>query len=83
MSQSASSLGTIIDLEDLCGYELQAAKKNAQTFAQIYKANNQQEQEAALPSAFDKDTDFSDMTDEEIEEAVKEEANVKEQVITF
>ena len=40
VSQSASSLGTIIDLEDLCGYELQAAKKNAQTFAQVYKTNN-------------------------------------------
>ena len=29
VSQSASSLATILDLEDLCGYELQAAKKAA------------------------------------------------------
>lgn len=36
-----------------------------------------------MPSAFDENTDFSDMTDEEIEEAVKEESNAKEQVITF
>lgn len=82
VSQSSSSLGTIIDLEDLCGYELQAAKKNAQTFAQIYK-NAAETNEADIPSAFDEDTDFSDMTDEEIEEAVKQEANIKEQVITF
>lgn len=33
VSQAASSIGTITDLEDLCGFELQAAKKNAQTFA--------------------------------------------------
>lgn len=29
ITQSASSLGAIIDLEDLCGFELAAAKKNA------------------------------------------------------
>lgn len=33
ITQSASSLGAIIDLEDLCGFELAAAKKNSQTFA--------------------------------------------------
>lgn len=33
VTQAASSIGTIIDLEDVCGFELQAAKKNAQTFA--------------------------------------------------
>lgn len=29
----AASLATILDLEDLCGYELAAAKKNSQTLA--------------------------------------------------
>lgn len=33
VSPAAASIATITDLEDLCGYELQAAKKNAQTFA--------------------------------------------------
>lgn len=68
MSQAASSLATILDLEDLCGFELQAAKKNSQTFAQIYKAS-QNNDEGSVPSAFDTDTDFSSMTDEEIEAA--------------
>lgn len=31
----AASLATILDLEDLCGYELAAAKKNSQTLAQV------------------------------------------------
>lgn len=30
-----TSLSTILDLEDLCGFELAAAKKNAQTLAQV------------------------------------------------
>lgn len=38
ISQSACAIGTILDLEDLCGYELQAAKKNSQTFAQITRS---------------------------------------------
>ena len=87
-----SSLGTIIDLEDLCGYELQAAKKNAQTFAQIYKQKTDKD-EVTLPSAFDEDTDFSKMTDEDtdfskmtdeqIEEAAKQESHQEERVISF
>ena len=35
VSPCASSLATILDLEDLCGYELAAAKKNSQTLAQV------------------------------------------------
>lgn len=82
VTQAASSIGTIIDLEDLCGYELQAAKKNAQTFAQVYKAVPDKDQ-VALPSAFDKDTDFSQMTDEQIEEAAKDESKQEETVVSF
>lgn len=82
VTQAASSIGTIIDLEDLCGFELQAAKKNAQTFAQIYKTVVDKD-EVAIPSAFDQDTDFSQMTDEQIEEAAKEEAKQEEQVVSL
>lgn len=82
VSQAASSIGTIIDLEDLCGFELQAAKKNAQTFAQIYKTVADKD-EVAIPSAFDQDTDFSQMTDEQIEEAAKEESKQEERVVSF
>lgn len=35
VSQMASSLATIIDLEDTCGFEVQAAKKNSQVIAQV------------------------------------------------
>lgn len=44
----ASSLATTIDLEDLCGYELAAAKKNAQTIAQVLQ-NAVNAEEAQLP----------------------------------
>ena len=82
VTQAASSIGTIIDLEDLCGFELQAAKKNAQTFAQIYKTVADKD-EVAIPSAFDQDTDFSQMTDEQIEEAAKTEAQQEERTVSL
>lgn len=79
----AASLATILDLEDLCGYELAAAKKNAQTLAQVLQDSNASNEDVALPSAFDSDTDFSNMTDEEIEAATKEEANDQVQTMSL
>lgn len=38
--QLASSLASTIDLEDLCGFELAAAKKNAQTLAQVLQSSS-------------------------------------------
>lgn len=75
----AASLATILDLEDLCGFELAAAKKNAQTLAQVLQSNGVSNEEVAMPSPFDSGTDFSNMTDEEIEAATKEtiESNVQ------
>lgn len=75
----AASLATILDLEDLCGFELAAAKKNAQTLAQVLQSNSDSNEEVAMPSPFDDNTDFSSMTDEEIEAAAKEtiESNVQ------
>lgn len=66
----ASSLATILDLEDLCSFEIAAAKKNAQTLAQVLQSpSNTDTSDETLPSAFDSGTDFSAMTDEEIESA--------------
>lgn len=73
ISPLTSSLATILDLEDLCSFELAAAKKNAQTLAQVLQSSSPSNEDAAVPSAFDDGTDFSNMTAEEIEEAVKEE----------
>lgn len=73
VSPTSSALATTIDLEDLCGYELAAAKKNAQTLATVLQDAQPPVDDAVIPSAFDKDTDFDSMTDEEIEEALKAE----------
>ena len=79
----ASSLATTLDLEDLCGFELAAAKKNAQTLAQVLQESSPSDENTAVPSAFDTDTDFSDMTDEEIEEAAKQEQQSSVQTMTL
>lgn len=81
VSQAAASIATILDLEDLCGFELQAAKKNSQTFAQITRASGEAEEQ--LPSAFDQSVNVDDMDDREIEAAAKEEAAQGEQVISL
>ena len=78
-----SSLATIIDLEDLCGFELAAAKKNAQTLAQVLQDTTSSTEDEVVPSAFDENTDFSNMTDEEIEEAVKQEQDSNVQTMTL
>lgn len=82
ISPCASSLATIIDLEDLCGFELAAAKKNSQTIAQITQESSSSEQ-AEIPSAFDNDTDFSGMSAQQIEEAIKAEQSTQEQTVTL
>ena len=75
VSPMAASLATIIDLEDLCGFELAAAKKNSQTLAQVLQNTSVTNEDAIMPSAFDAGTDFSSMTDEEIEAATNAEIN--------
>ena len=81
VTQSASSLGAILDLEDLCGFELAAAKKNSQTFAQII--NTKTSEDEVVPSAFDEDTDFDGMTDEQIKEMVKAEAKAGDTTVAL
>lgn len=73
----AASLATILDLEDLCGFELAAAKKNAQTLAQVLQSSSTSNENIEPPSPFDAGTDFDSMTDEEIEAAVKEQVEAE------
>lgn len=80
VSTLSSNLGTIIDLEDLCNFELQAAKKNSQTVAQVLQ---EKEETTELPSAFDGGTDFSSMTDEELNAAADIESSIATQVVTL
>ena len=79
----ASSLATILDLEDLCGYELAAAKKNSQTLAQVLQTDSPTNEDTVLPSAFDTTTDFDHMTDEQIEAAAKEEVESQVQTVAL
>jgi hypothetical protein len=72
VSACAPALGTILDLEDLTGFELQAAKKNAQTFAQILHAGAQE----SAPSAFSTEQDLSKLSDEEIRQLADAEGEI-------
>ena len=78
-----SSLATILDLEDLCGFEIAAAKKNAQTLAQVLQETSSSTEDEVVPSAFDESTDFENMTDDEIREAVKQEQQSNVQTVTL
>lgn len=80
ISPFASALANTIDLEDLVGFELQAAKKNSQTIAQVLQ---EAREEAIVPTSFDDDVDFSQMTDEQIEQAVQDEKTMPEQTMTL
>ena len=83
VSPLAASLATILDLEDLCGYELAAAKKNSQTLAQVLQDTSVSNEEVAPPSVFEPGTDFENMTDEEIEAASKEEVDSQVQTMAL
>lgn len=78
-----SSLATILDLEDLCSFELAASKKNAQTLAQVLQETSVSTEDTELPSPFESGTDFDNMSDEEIEEAVKQQQQSSVQTMTL
>lgn len=79
-SQLASVLATILDLEDVTGFEIAASKKNAQCIATI--THDKEEAEATAPSVFDNNTDFDALTDEEIKILAQDEIQ-DEQIISF
>lgn len=72
VSQAASAIATIHQLEDLVQSELMASRRNSQIFCWLTQQKQTEEQ---LPSAFDETTDFENMTDKEIEEAASQESN--------
>lgn len=82
----ASTVGAVADLDDLCNFELQKAKKASQTYAQI--VSDGKTPPPPPPSAFASGgdgsaTDFSGMTDAEIEEAMKAAAEEETQTVTM
>ena len=78
-----ASLATILDLEDLCSFEIAAAKKNAQTLAQVLQQVSNSTEDAILPSAFESGVDFESMTDDEIKAAVQTEQQSNVQTMTL
>ena len=79
VSQAASAIATIHQLEDLVQSELMASRRNSQIFCWLTSEKRTEEQ---LPSAFEDNTDFESMSDEEIEQAAQHEAS-EVQTISF
>lgn len=76
ISQAASAISTIHQLEDLTASELLASRRNAQLFCWLEETPDKYD--AQIPSAFDPSIDYSSMTDEQIEELVKEQSEQDE-----
>ncbi len=79
ISRAATAVNTATQLEDLILSELEASRKNAQTFCWL-KSNNEEPEEP--PAAFDvgddgKPVDLDSMTDEQIEKLAAENADVQ------
>lgn len=77
ISRAATAVSTATQLEDLILSELEASRKNAQTFCWL--KSNQEEQEE-VPTAFGNDhdgdkVDIANMTDEEVEKMVNAETD--------
>lgn len=79
VSQAASAIATIHQLEDLVQSELMASRRNSQIFCWLTQTP---EQEQIVPSMFESPDDVENMTDDEIKEAVKAEAE-EEKVVSF
>lgn len=79
VSQAASAIATIHQLEDLVQSELLASRRNSQIFCWL---TQRQDAEEVVPSPFDGTEDVDDMSNEEIERIVKEQAE-EEKIISF
>lgn len=62
MSRLWSGLGTVVDLSDLQGYEVQTAKKNSQTIAQVLQSADDNEGELAAEMDPDAEAPILDET---------------------
>lgn len=79
VSPAASAIATLHQLEDLVSSELMASRRNAQIFCWLTQSATQEEE---VPSAFNDETDFDNMTDEQVEQAAKAETSTT-QTISF
>ena len=77
ISQAATAVNTATQLEDLVLSELEASRKNAQTFCWLREPQTEEDE---TPSAFGEDVDVDSLTDEEVERLAKEEATATERV---
>lgn len=84
MPPMASPLGSIIDVEALIGYEVEAAKKNAQTIAQLVQMDATPPSDPSLIDPSITNDELSDSaTDAEVEEAVENAVEFEEPAISF
>lgn len=81
VSQAASAIATIHQLEDLVESELLASRRNSQIFCWLTQPKPAEA--ATVPSAFDDGTDFEGMTEEEIQQAAEEAAAGDEKTVSF
>lgn len=81
VSQAASAIATIHQLEDLVQSELMASRRNSQIFCWLTQTPTQ---EVVVPSTFTgTPEDIQSMTDEQVKELVKQTAADDEQTVTF
>ena len=71
ISQAATAVNTATQLEDLVLSELEASRKNAQTFCWLKEPKDEEDE---TPSAFGEDIDVENLTDDEMQKLVQEEA---------
>lgn len=81
VSQAASAIATIHQLEDLVQSELLASRRNAQIFCWLTQSS---EPSQSVPMPFTEGVDIESMTDEEIRELLKKSAEGEnEQTVSF
>ena len=79
VSQAASAISTIHQLEDLVQSELMSARRNSQIFCWL---TQDKEEQAFIPSTFDSEEDIDNMTDDDVKQIVKEEGE-EEKIVSF
>lgn len=71
ISQAATAVNTATQLEDLVLSELEASRKNAQTFCWLKEPQTEEDE---TPTAFGDDVDVENLTDDEMQKLVDEES---------
>ena len=85
-SPLTAGLGSLIDVQMLQGFEIESAKKNAQTLAQLYQTNKESDNidPSLMNPAANADVMFDDnMSEEEVEAAVEDATAFETPSVTF